>query len=117
MISQAEVEVYADQYSQPGVLHSSTNWYRTRKINFDNDVADFGASDGKMNVPCLFISTDLDPILSPALSIGMENYLPNMTRKAIRTSHWGLIEAKDEVNEIVGEYLMRLHLEKMRHQI
>lgn len=117
LMSQSEVEVYAEQYAASGVLHSSTNWYRTRKINFDNDVADFAGSDGKLQTLALFISTDLDPVLSPALSIGMETRLPNMTRKSVQTSHWGLIEAKDEVNEIVGEYLMRLHLEKMRHQI
>lgn len=111
-----ELEVFVRQYVETG-LQSSTNWYRTRKLNFDHDQADFGDSDGKLGMPVLFIATTLDPVLKPALSHGMEKSIPRLTRAAVETGHWGLTEAKEQVNAIVGEFLMRLHLEKMRHQI
>lgn len=116
LLSPSELEVYVEQYHAEG-LQSSTNWYRTRKINFDDDVKDFEGKEGKLEGPVLFIATDLDKVLSPNLSIGMEKYIPKLTRKSVKTAHWGLFEAKDEVNGIVGEFLMRLHLEQMRHRI
>ncbi|CCG80724.1 Epoxide hydrolase [Taphrina deformans PYCC 5710] len=111
-----ELEVFVRQYAETG-LGASTNWYRTRRLNFDHDRADFADSEGRLEVPVLFIATTLDPVLKPALSHGMEKVIPKLTRKQVGTGHWGLTEAKDEVNAIVGEFLMRLHLEKMRHQI
>lgn len=116
MVSKEEIEVYVDQYHEQG-FRPSTNWYRTRKLNYDDDVKDFAKSDGVLKMPVLFIATELDPVLKPELSKGMEAKIPKLTRASVKTGHWGLVEAKDEVNAIAGEFLMRLFLEKMRHQI
>lgn len=116
MISKAEVEFYANQYQQVG-LQPNTNWYRTRKLNFDNDVGDFKDSDGKLDMPVLFIATNLDPVLKPEMSKGMEEKIPKLTRASVDSGHWGLVEKKDEVNAIVGDYLDKLELATTRHQI
>lgn len=116
MISPEELEVYVSQYTETG-LQSSTNWYRTRKLNYDNEMADFADSDGTLNMPVLFIATNLDPVLRPEMSKGMEAVIPKLMRKSVNTGHWGLIEADEEVNAYMAEFLQRLFLEKMRHQI
>ena len=116
MISDAEMQVYVDQYHEMG-FWGSTNWYRTRKLNYNDDLHDFKDSDGKLEMPVLFIATNLDPILKPEMSKGMEKSIPRLTRASVETGHWGAIEAKDEVNALAKEFLMRLQFEKMRHQI
>lgn len=127
LLSREEVEVYVRQYSAAGLGHS-TNWYRTRRMNYDDDRALLreaeartggSSSDAavKLAMPVLFIATELDPVLRPEMSKGMEKHCAKLTRASVKTGHWGLVEAKDEVNAIVGEFLMRLEFEKMRHQI
>lgn len=116
MISPEEIQVYVQQYLEAG-LWGSTNWYRTRKMNYDDDTAEFKDSDGVLAMPVLFIATNLDPVLKPSMSKGMESKIPKLTRASVETGHWGAVEAKDEVNAHTKEFLMRLYFEKMRHQI
>ena len=116
MITEEELQVYMKQYLAEG-FGPNTNWYRTRKLNYEDDIADFKGYDGKLEMPILFIATTLDPVLKPEMSAGMEKYIPKLTRKSVKTGHWGAVEAKDEVNSYVKEFLMRIQFKKMRHQI
>lgn len=40
-----------------------------------------------IDVPCLFIQATEDKALPPVMSEGMERYIPNLTRKSIKTGH------------------------------
>lgn len=39
------------------------------------------------------------------MSAGMENYIPNLTRKSIEGSHWVLWERPADVNRLIKEWL------------
>jgi pimeloyl-ACP methyl ester carboxylesterase len=116
MVPQDELAVLVDQYLENGIT-PSTGWYKTRRLNYDNDVADFKDVVGKIEVPTLFIATALDPVLKPELSLGMEKYIKRLTRKVIQTGHFGQVEKPAEVNKELLEFLKRLEFEKMRHSI
>lgn len=116
LLSPAELEVYVEQYHAQGA-QTSTNWYRTRRLNYDDERADFQGKDATVRCPTLFIATLQDPVLKPALSAGMEQHIPKLQRAEVDTGHWGAIEATDKVNAYLQEFFMRQVLEKMRHSI
>ena len=40
---------------------------------------------------------------------GMEDYVPKVEKKQVDAGHWALLEKKDEVNELVMNWLSRLN--------
>jgi hypothetical protein len=42
------------------------------------------------------------------MSEGMDEYVPNMTRKSVATSHWALWEAPEQVNGMIKEWLEKV---------
>jgi len=55
--------------------------------------------------PVLFIAGTHDSVLKPEMSLGMEKYVPKLSRKEVQSSHWALTQAPDEVNNLVKEWL------------
>ncbi|KAL8743496.1 MAG: hypothetical protein Q9184_008104, partial [Pyrenodesmia sp. 2 TL-2023] len=58
-----------------------------------------------IDIPVLFIAANKDTTLPPAMSQGMDKYIPNLTRKSVDAQHWALWEKPDEVNQIICEWL------------
>ena len=58
-----------------------------------------------IDVPVLFIQATRDQALPPAMSAGMEKYVPNLSRKSVEAGHWALWEAPDQINGILEEWL------------
>lgn len=58
-----------------------------------------------LDVPVLFIQATKDAALPPAMSKGMERFIPHLTRKSVPTGHWALWEAPQQVNDMVKEWL------------
>jgi soluble epoxide hydrolase / lipid-phosphate phosphatase len=56
-------------------------------------------------MPTLFIAASHDAALPPSLSEGMDQYIPNLTRREVPTSHWALIEAPEQVNGLIMDWL------------
>ena len=77
------------------------NWYRTRRVNFDEELA---LGDASVKVPTLYIAATKDAALSPALSQGMESAVPHLTRAEVNSSHWALVQAAPEVNRLLREW-------------
>lgn len=65
-----------------------------------------------IDIPVLFIQATKDEALPPAMSEGMEEYVTNMTRKSVPTSHWALWEAPEQVNGMVKEWLEKVDRSK-----
>lgn len=61
--------------------------------------------DPMLRVPILFISASNDAALPPAMSMGMNKFIPNLTRKEVDAGHWALWQAKDHVNSIIKEWI------------
>jgi len=78
------------------------NWYRTRKVNFEEDK---GLIERDLDFPVLFIFATKDVVLTKELSAGMARDVPHLTRREVTAGHWALTEAADEVNDHIKEWL------------
>lgn len=56
----------------------------------------------------LFIQATEDAALPPAMSNGMEQYIPNLTRQSVEANHWALWEKPTDVNRHITEWLERI---------
>lgn len=81
------------------------NWYRNREQNFQDELA---LTKKIIEVPVLFIQATSDEALPPAMAVGMERWLPRLTRREVGAGHWVLWEKPVEVCGMVGEWLERV---------
>ena len=117
LMSDDMLDYYTSAYAIHG-LHGPCNWYRTRQINYEDDVAFLLPPSpsaikfpSRIQVPTLFISASKDGALPPDMSNGMGKLVPYLTRREVDAGHWALWERAEEVNAILGEWLRELRLE------
>ncbi|KFH40907.1 Bifunctional epoxide hydrolase-like protein [Hapsidospora chrysogenum ATCC 11550] len=104
LISQDDLDYYVGEYVK-NTMRGPLSWYRTAKINFDDELP--LARQGKVNfaMPGLYIGATMDTALPPELSEGMEDYFPEgLTRGEVESSHWALWQAAQGVNEIIAQW-------------
>jgi pimeloyl-ACP methyl ester carboxylesterase len=104
LASKEEVEFYVDQYVDNG-LRGPMSWYKTRKINFEEEKELLDKGKTKVMLPSLMVVALKDVALLPAYSVGMEKYVPNLVKKEVDASHWALWEKPAEVNQYIEEFL------------
>lgn len=104
LLTPEEVEVYVREYQRNG-MRGPLNWYRTRKINYEEELELIQKGRGRITPPSLFVLATKDAALPPAMSAGMEAHFDKLERKEVEASHWALVEAADEVNAHVGRWL------------
>ncbi|KAM4054646.1 alpha/beta hydrolase fold domain-containing protein [Hirsutella rhossiliensis] len=101
-----ELDFYVQQYMRQKApqLHGPLNWYRTSKISWEEELPLAGKKTS-LEMPTLFISATNDTALPPSMSIGMEQYMPKLTRGEVQSSHWAPTEASADVNKQLGKWL------------
>jgi soluble epoxide hydrolase/lipid-phosphate phosphatase len=87
------------------------NWYRTRRVNYEDELELPEARKNHIAQPVLFVQALKDDVLIPAMSAGMERVIPRLTRAEVPTGHWALWQAPAQVNDIVGKWLGGLSLD------
>ncbi|OQO11047.1 hypothetical protein B0A48_05302 [Cryoendolithus antarcticus] len=105
--SEEELDYYTSQYcvsSPENPMKGPCNWYRTRKINFDDEKNLPAAQKNGVSQPVLFIQALQDNVLIPKMSEGMEETCPKLTRGEVKASHWALWHASGEVNDLVKNW-------------
>ncbi|KAF2875333.1 Alpha/Beta hydrolase protein [Massariosphaeria phaeospora] len=96
------LDYYVKEYSRHGI-HSTLNWYRTGKANWEEDLA---LLDKKtISIPSLFIGATHDSVLKPEMSKNMQAFMPQLTKKEVPASHWALTHKPEEVNSIIKAWL------------
>ncbi|KAI3555086.1 hypothetical protein CPAR01_03150 [Colletotrichum paranaense] len=109
LLSEEEIAYYADNFSKSG-MRGPTNWYRTRKINHDEELplAEAAEKSGeayKVTPPSLFISATKDAALPPAMAAGMDKHFEDLSRGEVTATHWALWEAPEEVNKQIKAWI------------
>lgn len=99
-----EMDYYTAQFTTTG-LHGPCNWYRTRKLNWEEEKALISSGRTGIQQPTLFIQALYDNILKPGMSAGMEKSIPNLTRGEVKASHWALWHTPKETNEIIKNWV------------
>ena len=97
-------EEYVAAFSKKG-FRGPLNWYRNYGANWewDGEVA-----DKKLMMPALMVTGGGDTVLTPRMSEGMEELVPNLTRAHHDTcSHWTQFEEPEWLSGVLVEWLAK----------
>lgn len=85
-----------------GPARTACDWYG----NVDRNWEESAGLVERMDQPSLMIRAELDPVLWPEQTLGMERRAPNLKRFHIKGSgHWTQQEKAPEVNAALIEFL------------
>ena len=103
LLDDVDLDVFVRAFERSGFT-SGINWYRNMDRNWET-TADVPR---EVRVPGLMISAEDDGALPPALSSGMEQFVPDLERHLIRDcGHWTQQEHPEDVNRIIVDWLER----------
>jgi len=106
VFTDAVIAAYLDPLLIKGAITPPLEYYRNMDLNWDltEDIADL-----KVEVPCLMISAEGDPVLHPGLTTGMEERVPDLTKVLIKDcGHWTQQEQPEETTGHMLQYLKTL---------
>lgn len=100
------LDVYKDAFRPVGALTPPIEYYRNMDRNWELTAS---IADHTVDVPCLMISAENDPVLTPAMTAGMEERVPDLERVIIENcGHWTQQERPAETTRAMLAYLRRL---------
>lgn len=105
LLSKEEMDYYVGEYERNG-MRGPLNWYRTGKVNYDEERKLIEEGRSKVTVPALMVVASRDPALPPAMAAAMDRYCEDLLVKTeVNATHWALWEAPAETNRHIGEFL------------
>jgi soluble epoxide hydrolase / lipid-phosphate phosphatase len=105
MLSEDDLMYFVHAYEKTG-FRGGLNWYRNHGRNWEWGKAVAGK---KVEQPALMVTAGKDAVLTPEMSHGMEEWVPNLSRGHIeQCGHWTQQEAPDELNRILINWLDEL---------
>uniref|UniRef100_A0A8C8RI26 Bifunctional epoxide hydrolase 2 n=1 Tax=Pelusios castaneus TaxID=367368 RepID=A0A8C8RI26_9SAUR len=106
ILAGADLQYFIQQYKKSG-FRRPLNWYRNMRANWSWALS---AKDRKILVPALMVTAGKDFVLHPNLSKGMEEWIPQLTRRHIEEcGHWTQMERPAALNEILIKWLEDVH--------
>ena len=110
VLSDADMELYYQAWSQPGALTGGLNYYRASRLIPPTERA--GQSDisdrfsQPLQVPTLVIWGEQDPALLTGNLNGLDQYVTNLTIQRVPDgSHWVIHEQPTRINELIRGYI------------
>jgi pimeloyl-ACP methyl ester carboxylesterase len=104
LLSGEEMDYYVEEYA-PNGMRGPLCWYKTARVNFDEEKQLLEEGRMKVAMPALFIAASRDDALPPALAAGMGQFCTDLVKKEVDSSHWALWEAAAETNRHIVEFL------------
>ena len=96
------VETYVEQYLPQGAVTTSVAYYRSLDRNWELRAS----LPDVIDAPALMLSAAYDPVLTPAMTEGMEERVPNVRKVVIDDcGHWTQQEQPAETNRHLLEFL------------
>lgn len=96
-----------------GSYEKALNWYRAlaRNVNQEDELQ--AQLDPKLHQPVLMVTEKPSAVSMPGFAEQIRQFADDVTMKEVRTSgHWVQLEARDEVNGILEEFIRRSRLEE-----
>jgi pimeloyl-ACP methyl ester carboxylesterase len=90
--------------SQKDLLVGIFNYYRTAKFNWEDEI-EIDTDAWFIEKPSLFICGQRDQYVPCIASAGMEKNFKDIEMHEVDSGHWIQVEAHDEVNQIVKNWL------------
>ena len=108
LLTDRELDYYVSEYSRHGI-HGPLNWYRTREVNYVDELEHFFDGGKRKDAPgleqeVLLVMATKDTALRPDMASKMGETVPKLTRREVRAGHWALWEKPSECNEILREW-------------
>lgn len=96
---------YVEVFSRPGAITPTLSYYR----NMDANWHAAASLPERIDLPALMICAEGDPVLTPAMSAGMEERVPDLERVIIDDcGHWTQQEQPDATNEALIGFCTRV---------
>jgi pimeloyl-ACP methyl ester carboxylesterase len=104
LLQGSDLEAYVDAFTSGGFA-GPVNWYR----NIDRNAAEYpGLGVQPLDLPCLMICAEWDPVLSPAMAADMPERISDLEMHTVeRAGHFVHIERPTEVAELLLGWLQR----------
>lgn len=106
-MSPADFEIYVEKINQKG-MGNAFNWYRTRRMNWEDELPLAKKGDFKFRIPHLFIPALKDAIFPPELYTDIGRYFEKVTVRPVDAEHWAMWGKPDEVNAILEQWIADL---------
>ena len=104
LLNADELAAFVETFKATGFT-GGINWYRNFTRNWERSESLAGRIEG---LPCLMITAELDPVLSPAMAEGMPGVIGDLEMHMVHGSgHWTQQEKPDEVNRLILDWLAR----------
>jgi epoxide hydrolase A/B len=104
LLTPDELAAFVESFQRTGFT-GGINWYRNFTRNWERSEGFASRLDG---LPCLMITAELDPVLSPAMAEGMPGMIGDLEMRMVAGSgHWTQQEKPDEVNRLILDWLHR----------
>ena len=115
VLSEADLELYYQAWSQPGALTGSLNYYRASRLTPPAESAgqnDISARFSQpLSIPTLVIWGEQDAALLPGNLSGLDQYIKDLTIQRIPDgSHWVIHEQPARVNALIRGYIGSKHV-------
>ncbi|KAK3295928.1 Alpha/Beta hydrolase protein [Chaetomium fimeti] len=104
LLSREEMDFYADEYVKNG-MRGPLCWYKTQKINFDEERPLLAEGRTTVTVPSLMVMATRDAALPPAMSAKMDELCTDLVKREVNASHWALWETAADTNKHISEFL------------
>ncbi|MBO6635619.1 MAG: alpha/beta hydrolase, partial [Parvibaculum sp.] len=103
LLNAEELAYYTKAFETSG-YEGGINWYR----NFTRNWQLTEGQTEKVTAPSLMISAADDIVLRPEMTIGMEQYVPDLEKHVIPDcGHWTQSEKPEELNALMVDWLKR----------
>jgi soluble epoxide hydrolase/lipid-phosphate phosphatase len=110
------VDYYHREYSRNG-LHGPTNYYRTRKLNWEEEKSFADMKGGfKFKVPAMVVMGEKDLALPPRLADGTEKWFEKGLKKEVAkgVGHWAMWQDPDTINRHIGDFIKTVLGDKIK---
>ena len=102
VITDEFVDTNVEQFAPEGAVTTSVAYYR----NLDRNWELRASLPDVIKAPALMLSAAHDPVLTPAMTEGMEDRVPNVRKVVIdECGHWTQQEQPEETNRHLIEFL------------
>ncbi|MGZ3404388.1 MAG: alpha/beta fold hydrolase [Phenylobacterium sp.] len=104
LLDAEELAAFVETFQRTGFT-GGINWYRNFTRNWERSEGQPARLD---DLPCLMITAELDPVLSPAMAEGMPLMIGDLEMHMVAGSgHWTQQEKPEEVNRLIADWLRR----------
>ena len=99
-----ELDAFVRTFERTGFT-GGLNWYRNMDRNWESAP---GVGTTRIEVPCLMVTAEWDPVLRPEMAAGMGALIPDLETAMIpRCGHWTQQEKPAELNTVLVDWLRR----------